>query len=308
MFVKNISMNLTKYVGDLSLGGGLLERLKERVFLKTQLDVVYTDFTNWERGGLISIGDDLEKGKWKHLSYTEYVWVKIVEELRNYGFSYSEILELKSKLLAFLPAQEVLQSTLDSKVELDKINPDIYKTIYANRNKPDVIKLFENKYTRLDDFLINAITYNEQSSILFFKDTYGEFSFLSKKMIELSEKKDLLEHWTSHLKRTYLSVSLNKIISKFIKTDEIGFPLEKSALLNKDEYALLKIIRNKPANIKQIVVKFKEQEIDLLEIETIKKKVDIESRLMDHIKRREYTSMKITGQDGKVTYFYKIEK
>jgi len=102
------------------------------------------------------------------------------------------MLELKSKLLAFLPAKEVLQSTLDSKVELDKINPDIYKTIYANRDNPEVIKIFENKYTRLDDFLINAITYNEQSSILFFKDTCGEFSFLSKKMIELSEKKDIL--------------------------------------------------------------------------------------------------------------------
>jgi len=100
-----------------------------------------------------------------------------------------------------------------------------------------------------------------------------------------------------------LSVSLNKIISKFIKNDERGFPLEKSALLNKDEYALLKIIRNKPDNIKQIVVRFKEQEIEI-----IKKKVDIESRLMDHIKKGEYTSMQITAEDGNIAYFTKVDK
>jgi len=70
-------MDLTKYVGDLSLGGKLLEELKQRVFLRTQLDVVYTDFINWERGNLISIGGDLDKGKWKHLSYTEYVGLKL---------------------------------------------------------------------------------------------------------------------------------------------------------------------------------------------------------------------------------------
>ena len=301
-------MDLTKHVGVINRNENLLEKLKERVFLKTQLDVVYADFTNWERGNLISIGGDLEKGKWKHLNYTEYVWVKIVEELRAYGFSYDEIYDLKLKILEYIPAEDVIQSILDSKDGLDIIDHKIYPTIIANKNNIDFLEGFRNKYTRLDTFLANAIIHDEQCSVLFFKHEIGEFSFLSKKMIEIYEKKDALEYLSLQLSKTHLSVSLNKIISKFINTNETGFLLDKSTLLSGDEYALLKIIRNKPQNLKQITIKYVNDEIDLIEIETIKKKVEVESRLMDHIKKGEYSTIQVTCQDGRISSFTKKEK
>jgi len=301
-------MDLTEYVNDIGLSGKLLKKLKKRVFLRTQLDVVYTDFTNWERGGLISIGDELEKGKWKHLNYSEYVWIKIVEELRAYGFSYDEILVLKTKLLAYLPAKVVLQATLDNKDDLDKINPDIFIQLDASKNDPDFLKLFENQFTYIEDFIINAITFNQRCSILFYKGSLGEFSFLSKKMLEVSDRKGVFENLISEQSRTHLSVSINKIISKFISIGQDDFPLEKPALLEKDEYDLLKIIRNKPENVKKISIQFNNQEIDLIEIESVKKKVDIESRLMDHIKKGDYTTMIITAQDGHISYVSKNEK
>ena len=73
-------------------------QMSERVFLKTQIDVVYTDFVNWERNNLLFIDSDVEKGKWKKLNYFEYVWVKLVEQLRSYGFTYKAILTLKEEM------------------------------------------------------------------------------------------------------------------------------------------------------------------------------------------------------------------
>ena len=69
----------------------LFDLLRERVFLKTELDIVYSDLVNWERSNLLSIGGDSDKGDWKKLNYVEYIWVKIIQELRQFGFNYEEI-------------------------------------------------------------------------------------------------------------------------------------------------------------------------------------------------------------------------
>jgi len=301
-------MDLTKYVNNLSLSGELLEKLNQRVFLKTELDIVYSDFTNWERADLISIGEKVEKGKWKHLSYSEYVWVKIVEQLRTYGFSYSEILSLKNQLQAYIPGAILIKKALKSKKELDEIDPEISIALEANKDNLEFIKLFDNHSTYLDDFIVNAISYQHQTSILFFKDSPGEYSHLSKKMLEVSEEKKFLDELIKYNSRTHLSVSINMIISKFIRTDEANFLMDKPALLSREEYALLKIIRNKPDDVKKISVRFNDKEIDLIEIESIKKKVELESRLMDHIKKGDYTTMEITSQNGHVSHVKNIKK
>ena len=83
--------NLSKFKGELLDVPLLYHQLRNRCFLKTQLDVVYTDFTNWERYDLLFIDHDVEKGMWKKLNYIEYTWMKIVEQLRKFGFPYNEI-------------------------------------------------------------------------------------------------------------------------------------------------------------------------------------------------------------------------
>ena len=87
----------TNYSDDYSKAIDLAKKLREKVFLKTQMDVVYTHFSNWEREGLLYRCDE-NKGKWKSLSYVEYTWVKIVESLRQFGFSYDYIKKMKHLL------------------------------------------------------------------------------------------------------------------------------------------------------------------------------------------------------------------
>ena len=298
-------MLLDKYINDLEEGGDLIEKLKQRVLLRTQLDVVYTDLINWERSGLISIGDDSKKGKWKHISYNEYVWIKIVEDLRNYGFSYEEILIYKDKIHDYVPAKLMLEFILNSKEELNKISPIIYRTLNENKNNSNLLKNYEEMCTFLDLYLLNVITFSKPSAILFFKNTKAEFVFLSKKELEIE---NLLEDIMLQINKTHLSISLNNIVSKFITTSKENTPLFKTALLNEGEYILLKELRNRPESVSKISIRFKEQEIDLIEIETIKKKVEVESRLMDHIKKGEYSTIQITSQDGRISSFTKKEK
>ena len=94
----------------------LINLLNERVFLKTEIDVVYSDLVNWERYNLLSIGGECDKGDWKKLNYIEYTWVKIIQELRQYGFTYDEILSYKTEIFRPLKEGELMKARkVDSK-------------------------------------------------------------------------------------------------------------------------------------------------------------------------------------------------
>jgi len=294
-------MNLTEFIGNTDLSDEFINRIKERTFLKTELDVIYTDFTNWERGNLLFIEEKIEKGKWKHLNFREYVWIKIVEQLRRYGFTYEEIKNYKDEFLEFVPAKRLIEGALANKQGLDEISTDIYPTLLENKNNSELLETLGKSITYLDFIIAGSITYNQHTSIHFFKGKHGDYTINSKKIIEEYDNSGILEELTKQNAQTHLSVSISSILSKFIKEDEQLFLKESPNFLNEKEYKLLKVIRNKPYDLKKISIRFKEQEMDLIEIESLKK-IELESRLMEHIQKGDYTTMEITAQDGHISY------
>ena len=109
----------------------LLVKLNERVFLKTQIDVVYSDLVNWERSNLLNIGGNSDKGDWKRLNYFEYVWLKIIQELRVFGFSYEEIEQYKTQLMSEITLDEIM---IASKIDLDNIEEQLGKKVINDLN------------------------------------------------------------------------------------------------------------------------------------------------------------------------------
>ena len=168
-----------------STAESLQNLLKERVFLKTEIDIVYSDLVNWERYNLLSIGGDSEKGDWKKLNYIEYTWVKIIQELRQYGFNYDEILTYKTELFSQITVEQVIEaSKIDSKkveeelgVEtLEKLN-SISEAIHEE-NVNIGISMFEN-------IMACAIINGGKWSFLFFKEPekiqfFGEILAISR--------------------------------------------------------------------------------------------------------------------------------
>ena len=76
-------LDILQFKGKFDQALVLYNKFNERVFSKTEIDVVYSDFTNWERNELIDISHKVKKGGHKKLSYVDYVWVSIVKELRG---------------------------------------------------------------------------------------------------------------------------------------------------------------------------------------------------------------------------------
>ena len=131
--MSNNKLDILKYKGNFDKAIYLQQKLNERVFSKTEIDVVYSDFTNWERNGLLDISDNTKKGSHKKLSYVDYVWVSIVKELRSFGFTYDEIKLVKKDMTFLRDGQAKMQSdiTMIKKVLLD---PDDGTISRVNRN------------------------------------------------------------------------------------------------------------------------------------------------------------------------------
>ena len=296
--------NLSKFKGELLDVPELYHQLRNRCFLKTQLDVVYTDFTNWERYNLLFIDHDVEKGMWKKLNYIEYTWMKIVEQLRKFGFPYDEIKLIKKEITNYIPTDELIKSALSKKKELDELIPKASNLI--EKHKSELSEILKIKITYFEMLIYNAISYNQNTSLQFFNDGDGGFSFLSKAIYDESVKTDQIDLITETTKKTYLNVSLNSILSKFLDSDN-NLDQSKTMMLSQDEYALLKIIRNRPKSVIGINIKIKENKFERIDIESTKK-VEVEARLMDFIKKGGYETIEIVTQDGLITSFKNKQK
>ena len=296
--------NLSKFKGELLDVPELYHQLRNRCFLKTQLDVVYTDFTNWERYNLLFIDHDVEKGMWKKLNYIEYTWMKIVEQLRKFGFPYDEIKLIKKEITNYIPTDELIKSALSKKKELDELIPKASNLI--EKHKSELSEILKIKITYFEMLIYNAISYNQNTSLQFFNDGDGGFSFLSKAIYDESVKTDQIDLITETTKKTYLNVSLNSILSKFLDSDN-NLDQTKTMMLSNDEYALLKIIRNRSKSVIGINIKIKENKFERIDIESTKK-VEVEARLMEFIKKGGYQTIEIVTQDGLITSFKNKQK
>ena len=153
----------------------LFNLLRERVFLKTEFDIVYSDLVNWERSNLLSIGGDSDKGDWKKLNYFEYIWVKIIQELRQFGFNYEEIEIYKTELFTQVKLSDILDAA-----QLDKINLehqlDQESIMKINSLKEDSFdKNMNVGYSYFESIVVHGICKREKWSILFFKEIPGLF-------------------------------------------------------------------------------------------------------------------------------------
>ena len=115
--MSNNKLDILNFKGDFDRAIYLQHKLNERVFSKTEIDVVYSDFTNWERNGLLDVINNHQNGSHKKLSYVDYVWVSIVKQLRGFGFSYDEIKSVKKTLFSNMFEDKKLVKEFLSKKE-----------------------------------------------------------------------------------------------------------------------------------------------------------------------------------------------
>lgn len=275
----------------------LFDLLSERVFQKTKIDIAYTDYINWERKGLM-FDVPGEKGKHNKLNYFDYIWVKIIEVLLEYGFSYSKVIELKEGMSADL-FDEILIAL--------KSNPELrsnFNKVLSSNHLDSDLEIEKCYYPILYWIVMCNITGAERASLLITKDNPKAFQLLTE---STDQDERLKPGILDILSKNHLSISISDIVSKFLTEGDSAYENMRTSILSSEEHSILKIIRNKPEYLKSITVNYQNQIAVRVEI-TNRKRVDIESRLMDHIKRGEYLSIKIETERGGIETYEQTKK
>ncbi len=299
--------SLDQFIGNVLDSAGLVNKLRERVFSKGKIDVVYSDFQNWERYGILFKDKDAPEGKWNKLNYIEYFWLHIVSELRSFGFSYETIKKIKNEWMAYVPPEALLESIINSLEGIKKIKPEaavqIKEFIKDKNERATLLSQLENFMTVIELMMLNLIAKNEhtmlyinaEGEVLPFTESYSKFSPEYE-----PHKKDFIKH-------SHVSISLTDILNKFLVKNKVEPSSLNKEVVSDNEHELLRIIRSRTNELVSIRISLKNGEFELIEM-TEHTKVTAESRLIDHIKKGQYQDIKFKTQNGKIVFFENTRK
>jgi len=299
-------LDIHQFKGNFDKALYLQNKFNERVFSKTEIDIVYSDFTNWERKGLIDISHKVKKGGHKKLSYVDYVWVSIVKQLRGFGFSYDEIKDVKAFLFTnVFHDKEALNELKNHKEYISKksgINFD-------DLDQLDGVDLDQEDWSVsfLEFLMMNIMLFAQKTVLQCFKDQPEVVIPLSENIIMDYEHVNATDLFARYINKSHVCISLTDIMKYFIKEGEESFETGFPHVLSQEEHDVLKAIRHNYQDLKSVNIKFKDNKPQLLEIKMMKK-VKVESRILELIKSGEYATIEIKTVDGKLSHYEKTEK
>ena len=301
------SFDLHSYFGNTSNLNKLANHICQPVFLKTKIDVLYDDILNWERNDLLSIefGIKPEDTSYKKtaISFIEYVWIKTVETLRRYGFSYDDIKEIKTRMSEKLYLEVIYNNLIKGdKVIKGKYDPNLLKKAEKLSKKKS-----HSYITFFEQIVFDTINNKTELKILFSRNEPKDFFLLTKDIVKLLEE-NKLDNVTQHVFQCdHFSFSFYKIFEHFLNFNKNSFDGAKISILSEEEEKIMRILRGQYHKLKSITIRFNKSKPTHLEIKSIKK-VAAQSRIMDHIKKKDYSTIVIQTVDGNVVNFENTRK
>lgn len=267
--------------------------IHERRFSLKEVGVTYRWISHWHKKELL-IGN-YEEGKWRKFDLIEYVWLKMIIQMRNFNVSLETIKRIKNNLIQEVSVSEMIdqETVLDIMIKLAKEeNREQIKEVLKDQN---VIDLFKSQTINLFETLVMDII-----------SLHNSFSIIISPTEVLPFKHSSLESILSTpayyeiFKGSYISISLSEILRDYMLGEHGISQKNRLALLSESEEHVLNAIRGD--NLKSVIVKYGiNQEIDFLEIVKVEK-IDKRARLMDFIMTNGYQDITIKTQNGEIVY------
>lgn len=271
----------------------------EKNFKPSDLGISARAINNWKEKGLLFT--ESTEG-WHRFNLTESIWLKIIQQLREFNIPLDTIMRIK---LALQEVPENIMSHLDKKGILDKL-----KQALDNENMSELKSAFDSDELReiekkenlsiLDHILLDMITtrancrllFNSEGNTLIYKDNYEE------------ELREIPEYW-DFLKTAHISISLNQLFYSI--TNELIEPkqLAKLKILNSKEQKILDSLRED--EIKKVEINYKDNEPQLIKV-TKSNKLDTAARLKEILISKGYQDIKLTTQNGRLVQCENTEK
>ncbi|MCA6437018.1 MAG: MerR family transcriptional regulator [Bacteroidota bacterium] len=276
----------------------------EKTFAPKDLGINYRTIVHWDEKGLLMPEEPTkEPNKWRAFSFVELIWIDLAQEIRTLGYSLPQLILLKKNLFDSYDMNEFLQRfRLNTQGSMSKGEQKIFSDKKEQLAKAERFKTknstqvkFTQKINPLTPIILMFLIDREDAVFHFYSDgTFDCFNPVS------SEKNDL--NWS----RSHISVTFSTIMQKYLQRDKNLDNAFSLTALSKDELTVLYYLRK--GDLKSLNINFgKKNTIQLIETKE-EKKIDLESRFLDHILKNGYQNITFKTQAGKLTTFERTTK
>ena len=234
---------------------------------------------DWSRSG-IYLRERKSKYRRKY-NGIEYVWLRLVKELRDFGLSIQSIKTLKETLLKPFNLKELITDSSEfSEQEVKKMSWDFSKAEEGLLN------------TNLSQLIFSTIILQSDVHLLIKKD--GNCMVFEQSPISDTFSSSMI------MQEPYISFPLNYVISEFmVREDLYGLhSLQNFHELSEKEQKVLELIRE--GDIASLTVKMQNNEIHLIETEEQIDIKDVKGKLIDYMQSGGYQEISYKTQNGKI--------
>ena len=266
----------------------------KEIFSPQDLGVTYTNINYWDKQGILS-SKRSKNTAWRNFSYIDYIWLRVIDELRQFGVPTSLIKKAKDECfdLAILDYEKLLPA-VRKELKSDSLR-------LSNEDKEEILNQLDSNKDFEVSYLMYVLCLSIKTriplSLFLFKDGSVDFWFESTKFLnytELAEKKIFQSH---------LCVSLSSIIKDFIQDTNFTFLLPQLPLLQPNETRLMELIHS--GSYDSITIRFQNKKMKTVEL---LKKQDTKRRVADILMEAAYQDIVVKSHNGMVTHVYNTVK
>ena len=285
------------------VNSGIYQSLIERIFFINEIDIPRNILFNWNKNELLPY-DNIETG-WQKFSLIEFTWLKIIKQLRSFGLSLDKLKNIK--------------------IQLFEVDINVYKDFFTESiksfdgdfpNKQAILDVFANN-KNFDQKIWKEIFNEAQISsfaililqILIFKenaclviDENNTCSFIALQDLKDEKKKNNQQSVNNLIDSSFIIVNIRKILFDFFNNEKLNYDNKYLlGFLNKKERNIIELVRK--GKVKEIKIKFKNDEIDLIESVNNENPDIAINKLARGFKKGEYKRITVQVIDGKVTNY-----
>ncbi|MBL4862659.1 MAG: MerR family transcriptional regulator [Crocinitomicaceae bacterium] len=288
----------------------LLEYLWDRKFTLEVIGINSKLVFDWSKQGLLLDPEKPKKGRRKY-SIVEFVWLKLVIKLREFGLSLDAIRNLREFLLEVFTfkqqvelfmSDEFLEELTDLEREKVLKDRELLNTFKSSIGEEDFqgtmeySEFPEMKFmgTLLSYIIVDAVM-NKKDIHLFITSSGGCYVSDSECGNELVASSDLTNE-------PYIKYPIRLLISEFVQQESMASTEELSEykFLSNQEIKVLDLLRTE--NLVSLTVRIgKDNEIKLIETEENIRVDNVKGKLTDYIMRNNYQEISCKTQNGKIT-------
>lgn len=276
------------------------EIIKPNFYLK-DIGITARVLAHWKENGLLppSKSEDLS---WNRFDFAEYIWIRIIQDLRKFGMSLPKIKNVKDYLLARIdtnvnrPTQKEIIEFKEQGLTLTGLGEKEKEQLISMLSEDsgfEAVKSFVSNHRKIEMMMFTSIIYRIKIGIVIDKE--GQIS----EWIGIDK-----ESYEKAYSRTELFISISDFIFEFMNDETKEKFLAPLKLMKEEEIAVLRAIRRN--DLKEIIIKFPStsgrKKLHMVTVKELQFTQEQKETLFEILGKREYLNMNIKTNSGGQLY------